>query len=73
VNLGGEAAAGPPQAVIVGLRAGAARRFLLDLTVTAGACSVLMGPADRGVDVDLPRDQPGRIRSGLQLGQQDEP
>jgi hypothetical protein len=73
MDLCGEASPGPAQGVISGLGLNPTRRLLLSLSMTAGARGVLMGPADRGVDVDLPRDQPGRIRSGLQLGQQDEP
>ncbi|MFF6958551.1 hypothetical protein [Streptomyces sp. NPDC008317] len=64
--LGGEAALEPAQTVVVGLRAGSAGRFLLSMSVPAGACGVVMGPADRGVDVDLPRDQTCRIRPSLQ-------
>jgi len=70
MNPGGEASRGPAQTVVVRLGAGAAGRFLLGPPVAAGACGVLMGPADRGVDVDLPRDQSRRIRPGLQPGQQ---
>lgn len=51
MDFGGEASPRPAQAMVVGLGAGAARRFLLSRSVPAGACGVLMGPADRGVDV----------------------
>jgi hypothetical protein len=65
IDLGGEAAAGPAKTMVLRLGAGFARRFPLGLSVAAGACGVLMGSADRGVDADLPRDQPCRIRAGL--------
>lgn len=65
VNLGGEASPGPAQAVVVRLGTGPARRFFLGPAVAAGARGMLMGPAVRGVGVDLPRDQPGSVRPGL--------
>lgn len=43
-----------------------ARRFLLALPVAPGTGSMLMGTTDRGVDVHLPSDQPGRVSPGLQ-------
>jgi hypothetical protein len=42
------------------------RRFFLPCAITACSGRVLMRPADGGIDVHLPVDQPGRIRSGLQ-------
>ncbi|CAM5689208.1 hypothetical protein STENM36S_04939 [Streptomyces tendae] len=56
--------------MVLGFGAGPARWLVLGMAVTAGARSVLMGPPDRGIDVDLPRDQPGRVRPDLQSGQQ---
>lgn len=38
MDLGGEASPGPSHAVIAGLGAGSARRFLLGLPVAAAAC-----------------------------------
>lgn len=73
MDLGGEASPGPAQAVVVGFDLETAWRFLLGLPIAAGARGVLVGPADRGVDVDLPRDQPSRVRPGLPSGQQFRP
>jgi hypothetical protein len=56
--------------MVLGFGAGTARWLVLGMAVTAGARRVLMGPTDRGIDVDLPRDQPGRVRPDLQSGQQ---
>jgi hypothetical protein len=69
MDLGGEPSPGLTQAVVVWLGAGPARRFLPSLAGAAGSCGALMGPADRGVDIGLPRDQSGRVRPGLQPGQ----
>ena len=48
-------------------------RFLLPGAVPAGAGCVLVSSADRGVNVDLPGDQPGRVRPRLQQRQQPGP
>ena len=43
-----------------------ARRFFLPCAITACSGRMLVRPADGGIDIHLPVDQPGRIRSGLQ-------
>ncbi|GHG40029.1 hypothetical protein GCM10018784_62240 [Streptomyces hydrogenans] len=50
--------------LVGGLRDRAADSPLSGPAVVAGTRGVLRGPADRGADVDLPRDRPCRIRPG---------
>lgn len=50
--------------MVVRLDASAPGWLLLCVAVTARPSRVLMGPADGGIHIDLPADQPGRVRSG---------
>jgi hypothetical protein len=49
-------------------RASPARRLTLALPLPPGTSRMLMRPAHRGIDADLPADRPGRVRSRLQPG-----
>lgn len=55
--------------MVVRLGSRPARRFLLPGRVPAGTGGMLMSPADRGIDVHLPRDQPRSIGPALQRSQ----
>jgi hypothetical protein len=43
-------------------------RFGLPIGAGAGTGGVLMRPRDRGIDADVPADQPGGVRASLQAG-----
>ena len=67
MDLGGQAPARAAQSMVSRLgRAGPARRLTLPVPLPAGTSRMLMRPAHRGIDADLPADRPGRIRSPLQ-------
>lgn len=67
VQLGDPLAPRPAERVVGRLElAHTTRRFLLQIAVDADTCRVLVGPADCGIDTDVPNDQPGSIRPGLQ-------
>lgn len=59
--------------MVVGFAPVAVRRLLLGSSVTPGTDRVLMGTADRGVDVHVPGDRTGGVRPGLQPGQDRRP
>lgn len=69
MDLGGQAASRPAECVIVRLCDDPAGWLLLGMPIPAGAGRVLVSPADRGVDIRLPRDQPAGIGPGLQPAQ----
>ena len=73
MNLRGEPASRPAQSMVFRFGAHSAWRFLLHSTAPAGTGSMLVCPADGGVDIDLPEDQPGRISPRLQQRQQPGP
>ncbi|HEY2130036.1 MAG TPA: hypothetical protein VGH77_22915 [Streptosporangiaceae bacterium] len=50
-----------------------ARRLTLPMPLPPGTSGMLMRPAHRGIDADLPADRPGRIRSPLQPGDDPRP
>lgn len=68
VQLGGEPAARTPQTVIIRLGEDAARRFLLQITLSSRPSRVLMGAAYRGIDAQLPDDRALRVSQGLEPG-----
>jgi hypothetical protein len=69
VQLGAEPAARAAQPVITRLGDHATRRLLLRITLLAGPGRMLMGAADRGVDVQVPRDRTVRVGQGLEAGE----
>lgn len=69
MQLGGEAASRPSQPVIMRLDEHAAWWLLLQVALLAGPGRMLVGAADRGVDVQVPRDRTPRIGQGLELGE----
>ncbi|GAA5615702.1 hypothetical protein Spla01_06919 [Streptomyces platensis] len=73
MNLRGEPASRPAQSMVFRFGAHLAWRFLLHSTAPAGTGSMLVCPADGGVDIGLPEDQPGRISPRLQQRQQPGP
>lgn len=73
MNLRGEPASRPAQSMVFRFGAHSARRFLLHSTALAGTGSMPVCPADGGVDIDLPEDQPGRISPRLQQREQPGP
>lgn len=60
---------GASEPVVLRLGNDAAGRFLLQVPLSPRPCSVLVGPADGGVDVEVPGDQVLRLRAGLELGE----
>ncbi len=69
VQLGAEPAARAAQPVITRLGEHATRRLLLQITLLAGPGRMLMSGADRGVDVQVPRDRTVRVGQGLKAGE----
>jgi hypothetical protein len=68
VQFGGPPATGPAQSVIARLGTDVTRGFDLMVREPPSARSVLMGPSDGGIDADIPGDHSGRVRTGLQAG-----
>ena len=55
--------------MITGLGEDAARWFLLQVTLPAGPGRMLVGAADRGVDIQVPRNRTLRVGQGLKPGE----
>jgi hypothetical protein len=66
VDLAGQAAPGTSEPVVGRLDDDPAGRFLLEIPLRRPS-RMLVGPADRGVDVHVPGDQALGIRLGLHL------